>query len=165
MVPPLDIHIMELHQLVHDDVRPGAPVEDIADDMEIIDGQVLDQVAQGDDELVPHLDIQDRVQDLAVIDLFIFIIIIHMEELIDRIGKFLGHLLSYLRAGIFGRYHLADAHQAIDRHLLPVLCISPSCPHLPDHPLRIIDQVRQFHLLLLRDDVSEGLLDLLPDDP
>lgn len=46
MVAPLDIYIVEVHELVHDNVRARSTVEDIADDMQTVHSQVLDQVAE-----------------------------------------------------------------------------------------------------------------------
>ena len=51
MIPPLYIHIVETHELIHDNVRPWPPVVDVAYDMKVVNGQVLNQMAQGNDEL------------------------------------------------------------------------------------------------------------------
>lgn len=83
MVAPLDIHIVELHQLFHNDICSGSPVKDIADDMEIVNGQVLDQVAQRLDKLRAHFAVDDGADDLIVVYLLIFIAVIHMDQLVD----------------------------------------------------------------------------------
>ena len=63
---------MKLHQLIHDQIRPGASVENISYDMEAVNGQILDQTAQGDNKLVPDLNIDDGADDLAVIYFLFF---------------------------------------------------------------------------------------------
>ena len=121
MISPLDIYIVELHQLVHNKIRPGAPVENISDDMEIIDGQVLDQVAERLNKLRSHSDLDNGVDDLVVVNLFIFVIIVHMQKLVNNIGEVRRHLFTHLGPGIFGGRFLADPDQPVDHHLLPVL--------------------------------------------
>ena len=84
---------MEIHQLIHDNVRPRPPVIDIPYNMKVINGQVLDQMAQRYDELVRNVVVNDGVDDLIVVQLFVVIIVIHMEQLINNVGKLPGHLL------------------------------------------------------------------------
>ena len=57
---------MEMHELVHDNVRTRSTVEDITDDMQAVHGQVLDQIAECHDELVTHLDVDDGVDDFII---------------------------------------------------------------------------------------------------
>ena len=165
MVAPLDVHVVEIHQLVHDDVGPGAAVEDVADDVEAVDGQILDQFTEGDDKFVRHPDFDDGVENLAVVHILVAVPVIHVEQLVDDVGKFHRHLFADLGAGVFGGDHPADLHQAVDGDPLPVVGQHPGGPAPLQTPLRVVDQVGQLHLLLLGDDVSEGVPDLLPDDP
>ena len=45
MVAPLDIHGMVFAQSIHNNMRAGTSVVNITDDMQMIDDQLLDQVA------------------------------------------------------------------------------------------------------------------------
>ena len=45
MIPPLNIHIMETHQLIHNNIRPWSPVKNISDNMKIVNGKILNQIA------------------------------------------------------------------------------------------------------------------------
>ncbi len=49
---PLDIHVVEVHELIHDNVRARSTVKDITDNVKAVHCQVLDQVAECHDELV-----------------------------------------------------------------------------------------------------------------
>ena len=133
--------------------------------MEIIYGQVLDQPAQSDQKLIRDMDVNDRPDDLAVIDPLILPFIIYMQKLIDNIGKFLGKFFADLGAGIFGGHHFADLHQPVNVDPLPLVRGLPLIFPNPQDFLRIIDQIGQFLLVLLRDHVAKCLFDLLPDDP
>ena len=152
---------MEIHQLIHDNVRPRPPVIDIPYNMKVINGQVLDQMAQRYDELVRNVVVNDGVDDLIVVQLFVVIIVIHMEQLINNVGKLPGHLLSHLGAGVLGGYLLAALHQPVDGNFLPILRKMSLLYHSAQIPLRIVDQICQLHLFILRYQVAEGVFDLL----
>ena len=98
MVTPLDIYIVEVHELVHDNVRTRSTVEDITDDMQAVHGQVLDQIAECHDELVTHLDVDDGVDDFIIINFLVVIVVVHMKELVDDICECRGHFFSHFRS-------------------------------------------------------------------
>ena len=164
MVSPLDIHIMELHQLFHNNIRPGASVKNVADNMQAVDCQILNQFTQRDNKFISDPDVDDRTDNLAVVYPFIVIIIIHMKKFIDHIGKFRRHFLSHLGTGVFGRNHLADLDQTVNGNSLPVVRRQALQLHLAHHPLGIVDHVSQFHLFFFRNNMSECLRDLFPDN-
>ena len=164
VVSPLDVHVVKLHQLVHDDIGPGASVEDVPDDVEPVNGQVLYELAERLDKFIGHVDVNDGADDLVVVDLFILVVVVHVNQLVDGVGELRGHPLSHLGAGVFGRYLLADAHQAVDRDPLPVVVVNAVVLRLRQRPPGVIDEVRQLRLLLVGDDIAEGLPDLLTDD-
>ena len=98
VVAPLDIYIVEVHELVHDNVRTRSTVEDITDDMQAVHGQVLDQIAECHDELVTHLDVDDGVDDFIIINFLVVIVVVHMKELVDDICECRGHFFSHFRS-------------------------------------------------------------------
>ena len=164
VVAPLDIHIMEIHQFLHNDVCSWSSVKDITDNMKIINGQVLDQTAQCHNKLVRNAGIDDGMDDLIVVKLLILVTVIYMEQFINNIGKLLRHLFSHLGAGIFRRYFPTDLNKSVNGDLLPVFGITSHFHHPRQMTFRIIDQISQLKLLLFRDQMSECFLDLFPDD-
>ena len=52
VVAPLDVHIVVVQQQVQDDVGPGAAVEQIPHDVQLVHRQPLDELAQPGDEPV-----------------------------------------------------------------------------------------------------------------
>ena len=164
MVAPLDIHVVEVHELIHDNVRARSTVKDITDNVKAVHCQVLDQVAECHDELVTHLDVDDGVDDLVIVNFLIIIIVVHMKELIDDISECRRHFFTNFRSRKFRGNLFTDAHQTVDRNSLPVFCKFSRFLDLPDIPLRIVDQVCKSDLLFVRDHIPEGLRDLLADN-
>ena len=114
MVAPLDIHVVEIHQLIHHPVGPRSPVEDIADDMQAVDGEIPYQLAEVLDKQLFHAGLQDGGQNLIEIRLFVGIRIVHPEGLGDDARKALGKLFPDLRPGVLGRDGPADGHQPVN---------------------------------------------------
>ena len=50
VVAPLDVDLMMLHQVVKNEVRPRPTVVNVTDDVQLLDGQALDQFGQAGDE-------------------------------------------------------------------------------------------------------------------
>lgn len=67
MIAPLDIHIMEMHQFLQNDIRSRTTVKYIAQDMKIIDRQTPDQAADRDNKAVRHPDVNQGIDEFAVI--------------------------------------------------------------------------------------------------
>ena len=101
MISPLNVDIVELHQLIHDDVRARSSIKDVSDDVQIVNRQVLDQLTDCRNELVCNLRVNDRTNDFPIIYPFILIIIIHMKQFVDDVGELLRHLFSDFGAGVF----------------------------------------------------------------
>ena len=63
VVTPLDVYIVVGQELVHDELGTRTSVKDVSDDMQAVDGQTLDRLADRDDEVVGLPRIDDRVKD------------------------------------------------------------------------------------------------------
>ena len=164
MIPPLNIHIMEMHQLIHNNVRPRPSIENVSDNMKTVNSQILNQLTQSHNKFISNSCINNGTDNFFIVYPLIFIIVIHMKKLVDYIAKFSGHFFTNLGTSVFGRYLLADLNQSVYRNPLPVLRTSPLLNNLVQIPIRIINQVCQLHLLLLRNNIAVGCPDLLPDN-
>ena len=67
MVAPLDVPAVVFFHEVHDDVCAGSSVVDVAKDVQLVDHQPLDDVGQGDDEVVGPSGRDDGLDDDFVI--------------------------------------------------------------------------------------------------
>ena len=121
-------------------------------------------MAQGNDELVRRVIFNDGVYDFIIVQFLVIVVVVHMKQFVNDVGKFLGHLLAHLGTGVLGGHLLAALYQAVDGDFLPVLGVVPLLHHTGQTPRRIINQVGQLYLLLLRNQVAEGLPDFLPGD-
>ncbi len=113
--PPLYIEMMVVAEGIHNNMGTRTAVVDIADHMQDVDRQALDQVAHGDDEVIGPAGRDDRVDDLVHISRLIRFDRRLMQQLLDDIGELLRQGLAHLRTGIFGRYIAAYPHQLVQR--------------------------------------------------
>ena len=86
--------------------------------------RILDQTAECCYKFIRNTGVYDRMDNLIVIKLFIFIISIHMKQFINGICIFLRHLFANLGTGILGCHLPADLYQPVNGDTLPVLRIS-----------------------------------------
>ena len=64
--------------------------------MQAVNGQILNQVAQRHNKRLRHLRVNHAADNLIIIHPLIVLIIIHMKQFINNIGKLFGHLLAHL---------------------------------------------------------------------
>ena len=113
MIAPLDIDIIILHQGIHDLVSAVAAVEYIADNVKFINDRVLDELRNGDDESIGTANLDDAADDIVDIGGAIIILISFgvIEQLINDIGKIVGHGLAHLGTGVLTGGLAADLDQ------------------------------------------------------
>ena len=64
MITPLDVKIVVLAECVQDDMGSGSSVINIPHNVQQVDGQPLDQIAEGNDEIVGTPRCNDGVDNL-----------------------------------------------------------------------------------------------------
>src|SRR5699024_1430092 len=67
VIAPLEVHMLQLHQMIHDDMRARSSVKNIADDMESCDDKPLYRLRDGDDKLFGAVDPDDGIKDLVIV--------------------------------------------------------------------------------------------------
>ena len=85
VVAPLDIPRVILSEGIHDDVCPRASVVDVAQDMQLVDGKALDDVADSDDEVVSPACRYDGIDDDVHIGRLVMIGKTFVKQLFDDI--------------------------------------------------------------------------------
>ena len=121
VVAPLDVEVMVVAQDVHDQVRTRSSVVNIANDVQQVDGQPLDQVGERNDKIVSTSRGDDRTYDLIHIGRLIRLYRRLMQQLLDDIGKLLRQGFAHLGAGIFRGNVATDTHQLVQCHLIPIV--------------------------------------------
>ena len=89
VVAPLDIEGMVIHQAVHDFIRLRTAVKDVADDVEMINNEPLNQLCHGDDEVFGAADFEDGLDDRLVVCFFIEHLRLFGDQLLDDIRVYL----------------------------------------------------------------------------
>ena len=96
VVTPLDIKVMIVAEGIHDDVCTRSAVIDVAHDMERIDGEPLDEVAHGDDEVVGPSGGDDGTDNHVDVGMLVGVDARLMKQLLDDVREALGQRLAHL---------------------------------------------------------------------
>ena len=100
VVTPLDIKVMEVAQDVHNLVGAGTAVIHVTQQVQHVDGQLLNQVAHGDDELIDTVRRDNGLDNHIDVGLLVRVAAVLVHQLLDDIGKVLGKRLVDLGAAV-----------------------------------------------------------------
>ena len=100
VVTPLDVKVVEAAQDVHDLVGTGTAVIHVSQQVQHVDGQLLDEIAHGDDELIDAVGRDDGADDHVNIGLLVGVAAVLVHQLLDDVREILGQRLVNLRAAI-----------------------------------------------------------------
>ena len=167
MVAPLDIYIVMTHQQIQNNVRAGAAVKQVAHDMQFIHRQMLDELAQPHDKAVGAAILDDAAHDLAVVQVFIVILKVGVEQLVQNIAAAGGQTAAHMVAGVLGGHQTADIDQLEKGLGVPLLqCIlgSAACFKLRQLFGGIVDQGGKLGTGCFRHGVTQHGIHLFPDD-
>src|SRR5699024_3656424 len=168
VVAPLDVHAVVAQQQVQDDVRPGAPVEQVPHDVQLVHRQPLDQLAQPGDEAVGPAVFDDAAHDLAVIEVLVVVLKVGVEQLVQHIAAPCGQAGPDIAAGVLGGHQPADVDQPDQRLAVPALqCGLAGLPGLELGQLfgGVIEQVGQLGPLGGGHPLPQYLVHLFADHP
>lgn len=90
VVAPGDVPVVVTGQDVEDGVGTGTSVINVTKDVELVDDEALDDVADGDDKLVGAANLDDRGDDRSHIVDFVLRVGMLMEQLLDDVGEVRG---------------------------------------------------------------------------
>ena len=121
VVAPLYVEVVVIAQCVHDDVRSGAAVEDVAEDVQLVDAQALYQVADGADEFISPSGGHDGLDDAVEVGLFVIVLRRLVQQLLYDIGKFLRERLTHLGTRVFGRDRLTYAYELMKGDVVEIV--------------------------------------------
>ena len=95
VVSPLNVPVVVAAEAVHDEVRTGAAVIDVTEDVQAVDGKSLNQFAECDDETFGASRFDDGANNHADISLFVVVVRTFVKEFFDDIGKLLGEAFAH----------------------------------------------------------------------
>ena len=94
MIPPLEIHVLQLHQMIHDNMRPRSSVENIPDHMKSCDNQTLNSLGNSHNKLFGPVDSDDSIKNLIIILLFLHHPVILAEQFFQNVREIRRKTLS-----------------------------------------------------------------------
>ena len=121
VVAPLDVPVAVVTEGVHDQVCTRTAVIDVAEDMELVDAQLLDHVAHGYNEGVGLTGGDDGLDDAVEVGLLVILAALLVEQLLYNIGELLGECLADFRAGVFRRYALTHLDELMEGDVVEIL--------------------------------------------
>ena len=140
VVAPLDVHIGVLHQGVQNDVRPGPPVEQVPHHVELVHHHALDDPAHRLDEVLGPVDVDDGVDDVLVVVLFIVNLVVGVEQLVNDVGVFRRQGLADLGTGVLGGGQAAHLDEPVEGDAVPFAHVVDLVPQLFQLLRRIVDE-------------------------
>ena len=167
VVAPLDIGALmrAAQQPVHDLGRPAAAVEDVADQMDVVDREHLDELGERADEVLGGVGLQDGIDDALVIAHAVVVLVwVRVQQLIDDVGEIVRDGLADLRARVAAGEPARDGNETVEHGLVPGGGVQARAAHELDLLTRVVDERAQVALFLLGERVAEVLVHVLADD-
>ena len=165
MVAPLNVEVVTFLQVVHDDVRAWSAVEYVAQDVELVNAQALDDRTDGSNETLRLPRLYDAPDDAVEIGVLVIIARTFVQHFLYDVGEALGQSLAHLAARVFAGYRLAHLHQAEECagiELVKFIIGSILGGHFQP-ALRVIYQGAEFSYLSRGEHMSEKFGDLALD--
>ena len=162
VVAPLEIHVVEIHEIVHNVIRVRSTVKDIAYDVEVVHRQHADRVRHAGDEGLSEPLVYDVIDDLAVVVCSV-LLVVGVEQLVHCVGEMFGESLTHPGPGVFGRYGFADGDEPVDHGHAPFVKVFFALAAAPDLCFGVVDQGREVVSVFLAQDPAVVLVDLVFD--
>ena len=159
VIAPLDVPRVVLAQGVHDDVGTRATIVDVAQYVQLVDGQALDDVTDGADEIISTTRRYDGVDNHADVGSLVVVAQTLVQQLFDDIGKIVRQRLAHLRTGVLAADIATHLYQLVDGDAIPIVDILLLGLDELQLLLRIVDEGAQLLLLALADVVAKEFID------
>ena len=124
---------------VHDVMRPVSSIKDVTQNMERIDGQSLDQLAEGDDEIVCPTGADDGVDNHFDVCLSVRKHGVVVQQFLNDIRELLRQCFPNLGTGILGRNILTQGNQLVQCSEIPTFNIRFNRFHQVELLFRIVN--------------------------
>ena len=167
VVAPLDVHVVVAHEQVQNDVRARATVKQVAHDVQLVHRQMLDQLAQPHDETVCPAVLDDAAHDLPIIQVFVVVLKMGVEQLVQDIAAAGRQALPHMVAGVFGRYQPTDVNepqQGVGVPLVQRFLAGAAVLELRQLFVGVVDQGGQLGTGLFRDGIPQHQVHFFTDD-
>ena len=119
VVAPLEIHVVVGHQSVQDQVRAGAAVKQVTNNVQLVHRKALDQLTQADDESVRAVIGDNAAHDLAIVEGFVVVLKVGVQKLVNDMPTALRQAGTHIFPCVLGRNKAAYIDQAQQRLAVP----------------------------------------------
>ena len=128
-------------QAVHNLGRAAAAVEDVAHQVQVVDGQALDERGERLDKVVGAGGLQDGLHNALVIAHTIVVLVrVRVQQLVDDIGVVARDGLAHLGAGVAARKRAGDHDELVEHCLVPGGRVLALAADQVDLLARVIDE-------------------------
>ena len=150
---------MVLHKAVHDLGRTAAAVEDVAHQVQVVDGKALDERGERADKGLGRVGLENRVDDALVVAHAIVVLVgVRMQELVDDIGVVVRDGLAHLGARVAARESACHGDEPIEHGAIPGGGVEHLLVGELDLLVRVVDEGAELALLVF---VEFGCKDLV----
>ena len=163
VIAPLHIKVLPVKQIVHDDVCPGAAVVDVAQDVELVDAERMDDLANGHNEIGALPRVHNALDDASEIGILVFVEGIFVKEFLYDVGILGGQCLAHLGAGVLAGDAAAHLYQAEQRAAVPCRKVGLLSLHYLHLLLRIVDERTQVTDFVCCESFAEQFVHLAAD--
>lgn len=163
MITPLDVPTVVAAHLVQDDVGSWTSIVDIAQNMELVDSQALDDVGYSDDEIIGSACADNRINNNIDIGCLVMIFGVLVQKLLDNIREIAWQRFSHLASGIFAGNITAYSHQLVQGDVIPVVNVGFVLLDEFQFLLRIVNKRAEFSLLLFAKGIAKEFVHLTLD--
>ena len=133
----------------------GAAIVDVAQNVQLVDGQTLDDVTDGADEIIGTTCRYDGVDNHTHIGRLIVVAQTLVQQLLDDIGKIARQRLAHLGAGVLAADVAAHLYQLVDGNAIPIVDILLLGLDELQLLLGIVDEGAKLLLLALADIIAK----------
>ena len=150
---------MVLHKAVHDLGRTAAAVEDVAHQVQVVDGKALDERGERADKGLGRVGLENRVDDALVVAHAVVVLVgVRVQELVDDIGVVVRDGLAHLGARVAARESARHGDEPVEHGAIPGGGVEHLLVGELDLLVRVVDEGAELALLVF---VEFGCKDLV----
>ena len=165
VVAPLNVERMVGEQAVHNLGRTAAAVEDVAHQVQVVDGEALDERGERLDKVVGAGGLQDGFDNALVITHAVVVLIrMRVQQLVDDVGVIARDGLTHLGAGIAARKRAGNHNELVEHSLVPGGRVLVLAADQLDLLARVVDERAQLALFVKGERVAKDLVDMFAHD-
>lgn len=152
-------------QAVHNLGRTAATVEDVAHQVQVVDGEALDERGKRLDKVVGAGGLQDGFDNALVITHAVVVLVwMRVQQLVDDVGVITRDGLTHLGAGVATRKRAGNHNELVEHGLVPGGRVLAPAADKIDLLARIVDERAQLALFVKGERVAKDLVDMLAHD-